>query len=114
MARADPPEIVAGDLFDRLPGQVERASRHGRVVVFHSAVIAYLADPDRERFHDLMAELVADGACHWVSNEGRRVLPRVTAAAPSDPDRPEHFVLGVDGLGVALTHGHGRSMTWLA
>ena len=46
------------------------------MVVFHSAVIAYLEHPDRERFHDLMAGLVADGACHWVSNEGGRVLPR--------------------------------------
>ena len=44
IARTDPPEIVAGDLFDELPGQVERASQHGRVVVFHSAVIAYLED----------------------------------------------------------------------
>ena len=113
VARADPPAIVAGDLFDELPGQVERASRHGRVVVFHSAVIAYLEDPDRERFHDLMTGLVADGACHWVSNEGRRVLLRVTAPEPSDPARAEHFVLGVDGRRVAWTHGHGRSMTWL-
>ncbi len=114
IARADPPEIVAGDLFDELPGQVERASRHGRVVVFHSAVIAYLEHPDRERFHDLMAGLVADGACHWVSNEGGRVLPRVVTPEASQRAGLERFVLGVDGVGVARTHGHGRSMTWLA
>jgi hypothetical protein len=113
IARADPPEIVAGDLFDQLPGQVARAARHGRVVVFHSAVIAYLEEPERERFHDLMAGLVADGACHWVSNEGRRVLPRVTTDEPPTSERAELFVLGVDGRGVAWTHGHGRSMTWL-
>jgi hypothetical protein len=113
IARADPPEVVAGDLFDELPAQVERASRHGRVVVFHSAVIAYLEDPDRERFHDLMAGLVADGACHWVSNEGRRVLQKVTATEPPTSERAEYFVLGVDGRGVAWTHGHGRSMTWV-
>ena len=113
IARVDPPGIVAGDLFDELPGQIERASRHGRVVVFHSAVIAYLEDPDRERFHDLMTRLVADGACHWVSNEGRRVLPKVSAERPADPERAEYFVLGVDGRAVAWTHGHGRSMTWL-
>lgn len=113
IARADPPAIVAGDLFDELPGQVERASRHGRVVVFHSAVIAYLEAPDRARFHDLMARLVADGACHWVSNEAARVLPEVVAPEPAAPERSEYFVLGVDGRGVAWTHGHGRSMTWL-
>jgi hypothetical protein len=113
IARTDPPEIVAGDLFDKLPGQVERASQHGRVVVFHSAVIAYLDEPGRERFHDLMTGLVADGACHWVSNEGRRVLPKVTASEPPTSERAEYFVLGVDGRAVAWTHGHGRSMTWL-
>ncbi len=113
IARTDPPHIVAGDLFDELAAQVERASRHGTVVVFHSAVIAYLEDADRERFHDLMAGLVADGACHWVSNEGRRVLQRVTATEQPTSERANHFVLGVDGQAVAWTHGHGRSMTWL-
>ena len=113
IARAEPPEIVAGDLLDELPAQVERASRHARVVVFHSAVIAYLEDPDRERFHDLMAGLVADGACHWVSNEARQVLQRVTANDPPTSETAESFVLGVNGRGVAWTHGHGRSMTWM-
>ena len=44
-------------------------------MVFHSAVIAYLEPADRERFAAMMAGLVADGRCHWVSNEGPRVLP---------------------------------------
>ncbi len=113
IARADPPDIVAGDLFDELTAQIELASRHGRVVVFHSAVIAYLEHRDRERFHELMARLVADGACHWVSNESGRVLPRVVAPSSSKPTAFERYVLGVDGRGVARTHGHGRSMTWL-
>jgi hypothetical protein len=114
IARAAPPEIVAGDLFDELPTLVARAATHAPVVVFHSAVIAYLDDTDRQRFHDLMAGLVADGACHWVSNEGARVLPRVAATArPTTHDAPEKFVLGIDGRAVAWTHGHGRTMTWL-
>ena len=45
------------------------------LVVFHSAVIAYLEHADRERFAAMMAGLVAEGRCHWVSNEGPRVLP---------------------------------------
>jgi hypothetical protein len=55
---------------------------------------------------------VADGACHWVSNEGPAVLPSVTATAPRAADGPASFVLGVDGRAVAWTHGHGRTMTW--
>ena len=116
VARADPPRLVRGDLLERLPSLVEEAATTGPVVVFHSAVIAYLADDDRERFGDLMTGLVADGACHWVSNEGARVLPRVTATAPARAGTPEGaplpFVLGLDGRAVAWTHGHGRAMAW--
>ena len=112
VARADPPRLVAGDLLAELPALVEAASAYGRVVVFHSAVIAYLTDEDRARFHDLMAGLVADGACHWVSNEAARVLPRVSATGPAMPADVRGFVLGVDGRAVAWTHGHGRWLRW--
>ncbi|MGZ4456076.1 MAG: DUF2332 domain-containing protein [Nocardioides sp.] len=114
VARSDPPALVTGDLLDELPALVERAAAVAPVVVFHSAVIAYLEEPDRVRFADLMAGLVADGRCHWVSNEGKRVLPGVTATGPDVPDERAAFVLGVDGRAVAWTHGHGRSMTWVA
>ncbi|WP_244930584.1 DUF2332 domain-containing protein [Nocardioides sp. W7] len=110
VARAEPPDLRRGDLLTELPALVAEAASYGPVVVFHTAVIAYLTDPDRERFHDLMAGLVAAGACHWVSNEGPRVLPRVTATGPAAPEG--RFVLGVDGQAVASTHGHGTAMTW--
>jgi len=115
VARRDPPRLVRGDLLERLPALVDEAAGRlrgtdGTVVVFHSAVIAYLDDADRRRFARLMAELVDAGVCHWVSNEGRNVLPEVTG----DLDVPSgRFVLGMDGRPVAHTHGHGRSLTWL-
>ncbi len=112
LARADPPTVVTGDLLTDLPDLVDEAACHGQVVVFHSAVIAYLDPGDRTRFHELMTGLVSDGRCHWVSNEGRNVLPDVTATGPGVPDAQHPFVLGVDGRAVAWTHGHGRSMTW--
>ncbi len=86
--------------------------RYGPVVVFHSAVIAYLPVHRREVFHDLMTDLVAAGRCHWVSNEGGRVLPRITGSPPM-PAELRGFVLGIDGRAVAWTHGHGRWLTWL-
>lgn len=119
IARRDPPHLHRGDLLDALPGLVDQAAEHGPVVVFHSAVIAYLPDEGRARFHGLMTDLVAAGRCHWVSNEGPRVLPGVTATAPEaapeaqPPDDEHGFVLGVDGQAVARTHGHGRSLRWL-
>jgi len=114
IARTDPPELVRGDLLEELPGLVDRAAAHGPVVVFHSAVIAYLEPADRSRFQDLVTGLVAEGRCHWVSNEGKGVLHEVTATGPEVPEELTTFVLGIDGRAVAWTHGHGRSMTWLA
>lgn len=111
VARADPPRLVRGDLLDELPALVAEAGRHGTVVVFHSAVAAYLSPEDRDRLQELMAGLVADGSCHWVSNEAPQVLPAVTATGDLPPD-VRGFVLGVDGRAVALTHGHGSWLRW--
>jgi hypothetical protein len=112
IARREPPDLVRGDLLDALPALVERAAAAGPVVVFHSAVVAYLEPSARDRFHRLMTDLVANGSCHWVSNEATGVLPAVTATGPPVPEDAPTFVLGVDGRAVAWTHGHGRSMTW--
>jgi hypothetical protein len=82
-------------------------------VVFHSAVAAYLPLDARARFQELMTGLVADGACHWVSNEAANVLPDVTATGPRAGREAPHFVLGLDGQMVARTHGHGNYLQWL-
>jgi hypothetical protein len=111
IARADPPYLVRGDLLDALPTLVEQAPPDATLVVFHSAVIAYLEAADRQRFAAMMTDLVRDGRCHWVSNEGPRVLP---AHVPAGVDVPfGRFVLAVDGRPVALTHGHGAELDWL-
>lgn len=114
VARSDPPDLRRGDLLDTLPALVDEAAANagpdGVVVVFHSAVIAYLDDPARRRFAGLMADLVASGRCRWVSNEGRNVLPPVTATGPEPPYG--QFVLGLDGRAVGHTHGHGRTLHW--
>ena len=113
VALAEPPTLVRGDLLEELPALVERAAAHGPVVVFHSAVIAYLDPGGRLRFAEMMGRLVSEGACHWVSNEGPQVLPAVTATSGSHPEESTDFVLGVDGQAVARTHGHGSAMAWL-
>ena len=110
VARREPPALVRGDLFDHLLPLVDEAGRHGTPVVLHSAVIAYLEPCDRERFHDLMTGLVQQGRCHWVSNEGPRVLPRVTGELEAPVGR---FVTALDGVPMALSHGHGHAVDWL-
>ena len=111
IARASPPQLVRGDLLEELPDLVARAAAHGPVVVFHSAVAAYLSEEDRARFQAMMTGLVADGRCHWVSNEAPNVLPDVTATGPVPPEA-RGFVLGVDGQAVAMAHGHGAWLRW--
>ena len=110
VARRDPPGLRTGDLFDHLDGLLEEAAPHGTPVVFHSAVIAYLEDADRHRFHALMTGLVAAGRCRWISNEGRRVLPGITGDREVPAGR---FVTGLDGVPVAFSHGHGHTVDWL-
>ena len=112
VARTEPPYLRRGDLLTELPALLDEVPAGTWPVVFHSAVIAYLQGPDRERFHDLMTGLVADGRCTWVSNEGPRVLPTVAATGPQPPAGP-WFTLGVDGRAVGHAHGHGRGLHWL-
>jgi hypothetical protein len=110
VARADPPRLLRGDLFTALPELLRDVPDGTTVVVFHSAVVAYLEPHDRGRFQTMMTSLVADGVCRWVSNEAPSVLPAVVPAGAGPVGR---FVMGLDGRAVAWTHGHGRSMTWL-
>ena len=110
VARREPPTLRRGDLFDHLPGLLDEAAPHGTPVVVHSAVIAYLEEADRDRFHDLMTGLVAEGRCRWISNEGRRVLPAVTGGREVPSGR---FVTALDGVPVAWSHGHGHAIDWL-
>ncbi len=111
VARLDPPALRAGDLFDHLGDLLGEAAPHGTPVVFHSAVIAYLEEPDRHRFHTLMTGLVEAGRCRWISNEGPRVLPDLLTAHDVPAGR---FVTALDGVAVATSHGHGHAIEWLA
>ncbi len=119
VARADPPRVVAADLttragLERLDGLVDDAGRHGRVVVMHSAVTAYLPTAARDLLEQRLRGLVGDGRAHWLANEGKRVHPAVTATGPDVPDDLATFVLGLDGRALAWTHGHGRTLRWVS
>ena len=109
VARTDPPRLVRGNLLDELPALVAEAAVHGEVLVFHSAVAAYLTVEDRTRMRELLQGLVADRACHWVSNEATGVFPELAA-----PDPPQwRFQLTVDSRAVGFTQGHGHELQWL-
>lgn len=106
---ADPAHLVAGDLTTDLQPLIDAAPADATVVVFHSAVLAYV-DPDgRDRFRDS----VTASRATWISNESGGVFPDLADALPSGWDTNGRFVLSVDGRPVALTGPHGQSYATL-
>ena len=103
IAASDPAPIRAGDLNDLIADAAASAPRDATLVVFHTAVLAYLSPEDRDRFRRTMADTDAV----WLSNEGLGVFPEFERVVP--PGERHRFVLAVDGEPVALTHPHGRS-----
>ena len=106
-ARRDPPVVHRGDLLTDLPALAAQAPAGATLVVYHSAVLAYVAPEQRQRFADTVRGL----ADVWLSNEGPGVVPGL--AVPDCGDDP--FVLARDGrTPLALADGHGTWLRWLA
>jgi hypothetical protein len=100
----DPPILLRGDLLAELPRLVERAPRGSTVVVFHSAVLAYLTREARAEFTRLVSALPV----RWVSNEAAGVLSAVDARVPAVTETTGRFILALDGEPMAITDPHGR------
>lgn len=111
---SDPPQLLAGDMLDQLDSALAIATASGGTpVVHHSAAAAYLDERDRLALEERMRTLVAAGRCHWISLEGRRVIPSLAATAPSSPDADHLLCLAVDGQAVGWVQGHGMSLSWI-
>jgi hypothetical protein len=111
-ARRDPPIVHRGDLLTDTAAVARKAPPGATLVVYHSAVLAYLTEPQRREFSELMRTLDAV----WISNEAPGVLPCAASGdiARLSPGR-ECFVLVKDGTrAVARTDGHGTWLEWLS
>jgi hypothetical protein len=105
-ARRDPPVVHRGDLLTDLPALAAQAPAEATLVVYHSAVLAYVTPADRQRF----AATVRDLPAVWLSNEGPAVLPAIPV--PAHEGAP--FVLARDGhTPLAFTDSHGTWLQWL-
>lgn len=117
VARRDPPYLVAGDLNEQLPALVAEAPKEAAVVVLHSAVLAYVAEPDRVRFRTMMEELSRGRGVHWLANEGPGVMPRPddSSGIPglANQGHRGRFLLSHNGRPVAETGPHGQFLHWL-
>jgi hypothetical protein len=106
-ARRDPPKVYRGDLLTATAALAGQAPPGATLVIFHSAVLAYVGVPQRTQFARLVRELPAV----WLSNEAPGVVPGL----PTGHRGGEKFVLIRDGTEViAYTDGHGTSVEWLS
>jgi hypothetical protein len=105
-ARRQLPPIYRCDLLDDLARVAAQAPADATLVVYHSAVLAYVDPPKRQAF----GAAVHDLGAVWLSNEGDGVLPDL-ATGPG----PACFLLVRDGEEVlARTDPHGTWLDWLA
>ena len=108
VARREPPRVVRGDLLDDLAPLMAEAPADATLVVFHTAVLAYVSAIEaRLRFVDT----VRGSRAVWISNEVPAVFPDIAARAPTPVPRGK-FLLAVDGEPKAWTGPHGQSLEW--
>jgi hypothetical protein len=101
--------VVQGDLTgDTLAQLAREVPRNATLVIFHSAVLAYVPDQDeRQAFADRAMRLGT-----WVSNEMPGVFPDIARRAGAR-GAAGRFLLSVNGTPVAWTDPHGSSIDWI-
>lgn len=112
VAREHPVRVVAGDAVEGLASACAQAPAGATLVVASPAVLVYLSPADRARFASAVGEL----AHHWISLDGRAVLPDLAAAAETVlPGEDGDFLLSRDGEPLAVVSPHGeRIERWVA
>ena len=108
VVRADPPRIVTGDLRSDLDALVAETPEDATVVVFHTAVLAYVAAADRAAFADHMRAGIDADRWHWVSNEG----PSVFGHTEHLQRHQAGFVLSLDLRPLGYAGPHGSWLEW--
>lgn len=113
-AREDPPRVERGDLVDQLASVAALAPPAATLVVFHTAVLAYVKRERRTEFAEAVGALDAV----WLANEGPEVLshlPGFPADLPDPDPGPTPFLLTRGGReALAYTDGHGSWVRWFA
>jgi hypothetical protein len=103
------PDVIRGDLLRDLGPLAAEAPRDATLVIFHTAVLTYVAPPQRAEF----ARAVASLCDFWVANEAPRVLPEIAERAGGFGPRGR-YLTSVNAEPVARADFHGAWMEWLA
>jgi hypothetical protein len=110
VARKDPPRLKRGNLLHDLAELAAEAPRAATLVVFHTAVLAYVRDQAQR---NTFARSVRELGAVWISNEAPGVFPDIAAQLPEPPPRGR-FVLAVEGRPMAFSDPHGAVLQWIA
>lgn len=111
VVRTDPPELVAGDFLELLPGVLADRSPDARTIVFHSMATEYVEDADYARLESALREAGEDTPLLELSVEFPRTKEFVADVTyflearewPSGERRQ-----------LARVHYHGAGLRWLA
>ena len=108
IAREKRPRVVRGDLLDVVRPLALEAPADATLVIFHTAVLAFLSADERRHFAAQVRRLPGE----WISNEGPDVLPEIPSSR-AQPKAASHFVIGRNGRwAVAFCDPHGRWLQW--
>jgi hypothetical protein len=110
VARQDPPKVRRGNLLHDLASLATEAPRNATLVVFHTAVLAYVS---AQAQRDAFARSVGNLDAVWISNETPGVFPDIAAQLSMRVPRGK-FLLAVDGRPVAFSDPHGAALNWVA
>jgi len=101
------PRVVRGDLRHDLASLALQAPPDATLVIFHTAVLAYVRSAAERR---AFAYQAADMADYWISNERPQAFPEIAQAMPSTG---AGFLLSVNGMPTAWTDPHGATIDWI-
>src|SRR5579863_732325 len=97
IASEQKPRLVQGDLRTDLAALAREAPKDATLVIFHTAVLAYVASAaQREQF----ARSVGSLCDYWIANEAPQVFPDIARRAGRDGPKGA-FLMSVNGLPVA-------------
>ena len=107
IAEAVKPRLVRGDLRHDLASLAAQAPAEATLVIFHTAVLAYVSSTaERRAFADQALQL----ADFWIANERPQVFPDIARRAPT---AARDFLLSVNGKPIAWTDPHGATIDWI-
>ena len=109
IARGQSFRLVGGNLFEKLTELASEAPKDATLVIFHSAVFAYIRDIESK---NAFPELVAGLGAEWIVNESPKIFPEIEKKVTTPPTQNQ-FLLSLNGTPLATTGPHGQSIHWL-